>query len=91
MQNNPNPFNMSTKITYEVPALRQGAANIRLLVYNAQGQEVRTLVNERRNAGRYTVNWDGRDDAGNYVSSGVYFYKMTADNVVITKKLAVTK
>ena len=37
------------------------------------------------------MNWDGRDDAGNYVSSGVYFYKMAADNVVITKKLAVTK
>jgi hypothetical protein len=91
MQNNPNPFNMSTKITYEVPTLRQGMANIRLVVYNAQGQEVRILVNEKRSTGRYTIDWDGRDDAGNYVSSGVYFYKMTADNVVITKKLAVTK
>ncbi|HQG46922.1 MAG TPA: FlgD immunoglobulin-like domain containing protein, partial [bacterium] len=91
MQNTPNPFNMSTRITYEVPTLRQGSAPIKLMVYNAQGQEVRTLVNERRSAGRYTVDWDGRDNAGNYVSSGVYFYKMTADNVVITKKLAVTK
>ena len=91
MQNNPNPFNMTTKITYEVPTLQQGTANIKLMVFNAQGQEVRTLVNERRSAGRYTVNWDGRYDSGDYVSSGVYFYKMTADNVVITKKLAVTK
>ncbi len=91
LQNNPNPFNMTTKITYEVPSLQQGTANIRLMVYNAQGQEVRILVDQRRNPGRYTVNWDGRDDAGNYVSSGVYFYKMTADNVVLTKKLAVTK
>ncbi|HNW58790.1 MAG TPA: FlgD immunoglobulin-like domain containing protein [bacterium] len=91
MQNTPNPFNMSTRITYEVPELRQGTAPIKLMVFNAQGQEVRTLVNERRSAGRYTVNWDGRDDAGTYVSSGVYFYKLTAGSVVITKKLAVTK
>lgn len=91
MQNTPNPFNMSTRITYEVPTLQQGSAPIKLMVYNAQGQEVKTLVNERRSAGRYTVNWDGRDNAGNYVSSGVYFYKMTAGSVVLTKKLAVTK
>jgi flagellar hook assembly protein FlgD len=91
MQNTPNPFNMSTRITYEVPSLQKGGADVRLIIYNAQGQVVRTLEDLRRAPGRYTVNWDGRDDAGSYVSSGVYFYKMTADNVVLTKKLAVTK
>lgn len=91
LQNNPNPFNMTTRITFEVPNLPQGAAQIKLTVFNAQGQEVRILVNEKRSPGKYTVNWDGRDDSGDYVSSGVYFYKMTADNVVLTKKLAVTK
>jgi len=91
LQNNPNPFNMSTKITYEVPNLQKGTANIRIMVYNAQGQLVRVLEDQTRPAGRYTVNWDGRDEGGTYVSSGVYFYKMTAENVVLTKKLAVMK
>lgn len=91
MQNTPNPFNMSTKITYEVPSLKAGGVDVQLVIYNAQGQVVRTLEDLHRAPGRYTVNWDGRDDAGSYVSSGVYFYKMTADNVVLTKKLAVTK
>jgi len=91
LQNNPNPFNMSTKITYEVPNLKKGAANVRLTVYNGQGQLVRVLEDQPRAAGRYTVNWDGRDEKGTYVSSGVYFYRMTADEVVLTKKLAVMK
>ncbi|MBN2357171.1 hypothetical protein JXO59_13735, partial [candidate division KSB1 bacterium] len=51
----------------------------------------RVLEDQERAAGRYTVNWDGRDETGKYVSSGVYFYKMTADDIVLTKKMAVMK
>ncbi len=91
MQNIPNPFNMSTKITYEVPQQPSGPTKVRITVYNSQGQTVRILEDQHRSAGRYTVNWDGRDDMGRYVSSGVYLYKLTADNVVLTKKMAVMK
>ncbi|MBN2355962.1 hypothetical protein JXO59_07600, partial [candidate division KSB1 bacterium] len=69
MQNNPNPFNMSTNITYEVPTLQKGTAKVCIMLYNAQGQVVRVLEDQERAAGRYTVNWDGRDETGKYVSS----------------------
>ncbi len=91
LQNNPNPFNMTTNITFEVPALAQGSIPVKLQVYNVQGQLVRLLEDRLRPAGRYTVQWDGRDNQGDPVSSGVYFYKLFAGDVVLTKKLAVMK
>lgn len=90
-QNSPNPFNMSTTITYDVPTLEKSDMRIQLLIFNTQGQLVRTLEDRTRNAGRYTVMWNGRDDFGQYVSSGIYFYKLIAEEVVLTKKLAVMK
>ena len=90
-QNNPNPFNMSTIITYDVPQLRNGTTRVKIQIYNTQGQLVRTLEDRDRTTGRYTVQWDGTDDLGRFVSSGVYFYKLIANNVVLSKKLAVMK
>ena len=72
-QNFPNPFNPRTGIRYD---LAEGG-HVALRIYNLLGQEVRTLVRERQAPGRYTVHWNGTDDLGAPVSSGIYFYQIT--------------
>lgn len=88
-QNYPNPFNPSTKIQYDVPT----ASRVKLEVYNVLGQRVTTLVDDRRDAGAYEVEWDSRDAGGSTVSSGVYFYKFSADDgrFVQTRKMMLLK
>lgn len=86
-QNFPNPFNPETTIKY---ALADGG-NVNLRIYNMVGQVVRTLVNERQSAGRYSIRWDGKDDRGLSVSSGIYFYSLTADKFHNVKKLMLLK
>ena len=90
-QNNPNPFNMATTISYDVPTTENGSVQLKLAIYNTQGQLVRVIENRQRTAGHYSVNWDGRNEKGQYVSSGVYFYKLISNQTVLTKKLAVMK
>ncbi len=75
-QNYPNPFNPSTTIRYDVPV----SGDVCLAVYDINGQLVRTLVKNSRDAGTYTVSWQGDDNQGRMVSSGVYFYKIVFDN-----------
>lgn len=86
-QNFPNPFNPATSISYAVPA----ATPVKLVVYSATGQLVRTLVNETVEAGYYTANWDGANDRGEAVSSGVYFYTLTVGAETHTKKMIMVK
>lgn len=74
LQNFPNPFNPETTIKYNVA----NGGNVSLRIYNVVGQVVKTLVAEQQNAGRYTVRWNGTDDRGLSVSSGIYFYQITA-------------
>ena len=81
-QNYPNPFNPVTRITYTVPA----TSNISLIVYDALGREIKSLVNEEKSPGNYTVQFDGTD-----LSSGIYFYVMKANNFIETKKLILLK
>jgi DNA/RNA endonuclease YhcR with UshA esterase domain len=76
-QNYPNPFNPSTTIRFGLPV----AASVRLTVYDALGREIGTLLNEERTAGYLTVNWNGTNDAGVRVASGVYFYRLQAQPV----------
>lgn len=90
-QNSPNPFNMSTTISYDVPALEGKSVHVRLAIYNTKGQLVRVLEERQRNAGQYNVKWDGRDASGRYISSGVYFYILKAGDISLTQKLAVMK
>ena len=88
-QNSPNPFNPATTISYSVP---EGTlVQVKLTVYNIRGQLVRTLVDEVREPGSYTVYWDGRNDAGRQVASGVYFYRMRAGDFVQTRKMVLLK
>ena len=72
--NYPNPFNPTTTLQYALPQ----AADVALTVYNVLGQPVRTLVAERQNAGRYTVEWDATNDQGHRLSAGMYFYRLQA-------------
>ena len=74
-QNYPNPFNPTTAITFELAA----ESSIALIIYNALGQEVKRLVEGRYRAGTYHVAWDGHDDAGQPVASGLYLYRLAAD------------
>jgi len=87
-QNRPNPFNPTTTIEYTVR--EQGLVNLR--IYNVAGQLIRTLVNDLKTPGEvHTATWDGRNNAGQSVSSGVYFYKLVSGNFVQTKKMVLLK
>lgn len=88
MQNYPNPFNPSTTITFRVAS----SERISLAIYNAIGQRVRTLVMDKTYyAGTHSVQWDGTDDHGNPVSSGVYVYRLIADNIARSKTMSLTR
>ncbi len=86
-QNYPNPFNPSTKIEYSV----QTTNNIQIKIYNSLGQLVKTLVDETKIPGEYSVVWNGKDDNGSSVSSGVYFYQIQTKDFVSSKKMILLK
>jgi D-alanyl-D-alanine carboxypeptidase len=82
-QNYPNPFNSDTVIRLALPQL----AKVELVLYNLAGQQVATLAGGTRQAGAYTVTWDGRDDQGRALASGVYLYHLRAGAQEQTRKL----
>ncbi len=86
-QNYPNPFNPVTSISYTLPEF----VKIRLSIYNTLGQKVTDLVHQSQKAGRYTVLWNGKNNQGNTVSSGVYLYRLTAGNKVLQNKMLLLK
>jgi hypothetical protein len=86
-QNFPNPFNPTTIIQYALPKTSQ----VKIEVYNILGQKVRTLVDETQEPGYKTINWDGKDDGGNEVGSGVYFCRIQAGNFVKSRKMTFLK
>jgi flagellar hook assembly protein FlgD len=82
-QNYPNPFNPETVIKYALPE----DCHVELSIYNILGQKVKTLVDQYQNAGYKTVHWNGKDDQGNELASGVYFYKIKTPKYSETKKM----
>ena len=86
-QNYPNPFNPVTTIAYDIPEI----ANVRIDMYNILGQKVRTLVNGTHQPGMYHVRWNGTNDFGNLVSSGMYFYRISSEEFISVKKLVLMK
>lgn len=86
-QNVPNPFNPSTSIAFTLSTRE----HVTVAVYDANGRLVRTLVDEVRHAGVHDVPWDGRDARGQSVSSGVYFYRMTAGGISESRKMTLLK
>lgn len=82
-QNYPNPFNPATTIRFNL----ETHSDIHLAVYNLQGQLVNEIASGMYTAGSHSVEWDGRDSAGENVSSGVYIYHLTTGNLTLTKKM----
>ncbi|MCG3157326.1 MAG: hypothetical protein DKINENOH_03958 [bacterium] len=90
-QNHPNPFNPETRISYTIPAGTSGTMHVTLRIYDMQGHLVRTLVDDTKSPGQHTVVWDGRNAASTRVTSGLYFYTMTAGSFSATKKMLILK
>lgn len=90
-QNYPNPFNGTTTINYELPDKEGVLDKVLIHVYNILGQKVKTLVTGAHNPGRYTVTWDGTNENGEHVSSGVYFYRLMAKKYISSKKMLYVK
>ena len=86
-QNYPNPFNPSTTIEYTLPQRSKVAIDI----YNVLGQKVRTLVDETQAAGSHSIVWDGTNQSGQSVSTGFYFYKLTAGDYIDSRKMLMIK
>lgn len=82
-QNFPNPFNPSTKISY----ILHTATEVKLTIYNIQGQLIRTLVNAFQSAGEKSITWNGLDDRGTQVPSGLYFFQINTGKFKQTKKM----
>jgi glucose/arabinose dehydrogenase len=86
-QNYPNPFNPETHITYSLAK----SAQVKLEIFNLVGERVKFLVNEFNNSGTYNVVWNGKMDNGAKAPSGVYFYRLQADNFSMSRKLVLLK
>ncbi len=86
-QNYPNPFNPTTSISYSIPE----ESHVAITIYSILGREVRTLVSNVQPAGRYTLHWDGKDNFGRGVASGVYFYRMETKSFAAVRKMLFIK
>jgi N-acetylmuramoyl-L-alanine amidase len=86
-QNYPNPFNPSTDISYRIPE----TAQVSVSIFNIRGQRVRTLLHERQEAGLYAIAWDGLDNSGNSVASGIYFCHLQAGSRHATMKMSMIR
>ena len=82
-QNYPNPFNSTTPIKYYLPL----AGHVKLIVYNLLCQEIKTLINRNHDAGWFSLVWNGRNNSGQMVLLGVYFYWIQAEGFSETKKM----
>ncbi len=86
-QNQPNPFNPETRISYSLPR----DCRVRVIIYNLLGQRVKLLFEGYQTTGTHTLTWNGRSDRGNQLSTGIYFYQLQADRFVETKKMTLIK
>ena len=86
-QNYPNPFNAQTIIPYQLPQ----AGKVQLVIYDIAGQKVRTLMDKTQPTGPYRIVWNGRDDADRAVASGVFFYRLSTEDQVQTRRMLLLK
>ena len=86
-QNYPNPFNPSTSISFFMP----GPDRVRLEIFDIQGRRIRALADRQMEGGRHTMHWNGTNDAGSNVSSGVYLYRLVCGKKVLTRKLVMMR
>jgi hypothetical protein len=91
-QNFPNPFNPETTIGFNVTGSGDSSYHtVSISIYNVRGQRVRTLVSAEFPSGEYSVTWNGRDDNGVSVGSGIYLYRLTSSDLVRTRKMILIK
>jgi hypothetical protein len=83
----PNPFNATTKISFEIPR----TSEVDVTIYDVLGQEIKDLVDRRLEPGFYSEHWDGKNDNGMAIPSGVYFVRMQTDSFVRVRKLMLIK
>ncbi len=86
--NYPNPFNPETNISYSLP---KSERQFSLVIYNSKGQKVKTLYQGLADKGKYNIAWNGKDDNGNIVSSGIYFYRMQTSGRCYSRKMLLLK
>jgi hypothetical protein len=86
-QNYPNPFNPVTHIRFSLAQ----SEKVKLEVFNILGQKVNTLVNNKLNIGQYEIKWDGKNESGNLLGSGIYFYRLKAGDYIKTRKMIFLK
>ena len=90
-QNYPNPFNPTTTITFDVPGELGEEKQVKLTIYNIRGRKVKMLVDSEYEPGSHRVVWDGRNDRGQRVTSGVYLYTLRSEAKTYTKKMILVK
>jgi hypothetical protein len=86
-QNYPNPFNPETEISYALPT----DCHVKLSIYNIAGRKVKTLIDQRQTAGYKTVYWNGKDDKGKEIATGVYFYRIQAGDFSQSRKMVLLR
>ena len=87
-QNVPNPFNPTTTIQYDVA---RGGGEVTLQIFDAKGRLVKTMMDGAQSEGQQSVTWDGRNNAGQQVATGVYFYRLTAPGFSQTRRMVLLK
>ncbi len=90
-QNYPNPFNPSTTISFELVRGLTRQEDVSLSIYSVRGKRIRTLIDSKLEAGRHEVVWDGRDDTGVLVPSGIYIYTLATGNHAVVRKMLLLK
>lgn len=90
-QNYPNPFNPVTTIRYQIPEIKGKKPKVTLIVYDIMGRKIRTLVDEHKEAGYYSVQWNGKNNRGVNIASGIYFIRMNSGSFIKIRKMAVVK
>jgi len=91
LQNYPNPFNPSTTISFSVAGEEGSSVKVLLKIFDVRGRLVRDLVDGKMEPGFHTVGWDGRDEAGKRLGSGVYLYRLEVNGVCVTRKMNLLK
>jgi flagellar hook assembly protein FlgD len=86
-QNYPNPFNPATTIRFSIPARAAAGTRVQLRIFNMLGALVRTLLDEEMFPGHYAVKWDGQNNRGATVSSGIYIYQLLSGESKQTKRM----
>jgi hypothetical protein len=86
-QNYPNPFNPATTIKFKMPR----AAKVTLQIFDSNGKRIRTLLTGNLPSGEHNITWDGTNDSGQRVSSGMYFYKLLSGRFISVKRMLLVK